>query len=78
VTGQTLAAIITACVITLGMLGGVLSLTYRMGHLSGQIISFMTTSQRDRTEVLTELGKIDGRLERHIDQHDKASRQGRG
>jgi len=76
-TGQTLAAIITACVITLGMLGGVLSLTYRMGHLSGQIISFMTTSQRDRTEVLTELGKMDARLERHIEQHDRGIREAR-
>jgi hypothetical protein len=62
----------------LGMLGGVMSLAFRVGNLSGQVIGFMQTAQRDRTDVLTELGKIDGRLERHIEQHDRASAQGRG
>ena len=74
--GQAIAAIATAGIMLLGMLGGVLSLTFRMGNLSGQIISFMATTSRDRAEILTELGKLDGRLERHVAQHDRANRQG--
>lgn len=66
----TVAAIITAGVMMLGMLGGLLGLTFRMGHVSGQIVSFMQVAQRDRAEVLTELGKLDERLERHIEHHE--------
>jgi hypothetical protein len=71
VNGQTVAAIIVAGVMVLGMLGGVLSLTYRMGTLSGQIVSFMTTAQRDRSEVLLQLGKLEQQLDKHIDSHGK-------
>jgi hypothetical protein len=69
VNAQTITAIIVSGVMVLGMLGSLMALTYRMGNLSGRILSFMETAQRDRTEVLTQLGKLEAQQDRHIEQH---------
>jgi hypothetical protein len=74
VNGQTIAAIVMAGVMVMCMLFTLAGVIWRMGVLSGQIITFMTSAQSDRTEVLTELGKIDERLERHIEDHARGAR----
>jgi hypothetical protein len=73
VNAETLGTVIVAAVAVLGMLGSLVALTYRMGTLSGRIMSFMETAQRDRTEVLTEMGKIGNQLERHIETHHRSA-----
>lgn len=67
-TGDTIAAIV-AGVMVLGMLGSLVALVFRMGALSGQMVSFMTVAARDRTEVLTQLGKLEAQLDRHLEGH---------
>jgi uncharacterized ion transporter superfamily protein YfcC len=66
---QTVTALVIATVMLLGMLGGVLSLTFRTGTLSGQILAFMRDAKDDRAEILVQLGKIEERLNAHIERH---------
>lgn len=66
---QTLVAIIMAAIAILGAIASVVMLSFRTGTLNGTILSFMNRAATDRTEVLTEIGKLDGKLDRHIEQH---------
>lgn len=68
-TAQTYAAWAAVGVMLLGTLGGLLALTFRIGALTGQLTSFMQTSERDRSEVLKDIGKMEERYERHIEFH---------
>lgn len=65
----TWAAVVSAGVLMLGLIGGVLGLTFRIGVLSGKVDSFMQTSERDRSEILKDIGRIEERHERHLEQH---------
>jgi len=67
VTGQTVAAWVAAGVMTLTMLGSLIALAFKIGSLSGQVMSFMATSERDRAEQLKDIGRIEERYEKHIE-----------
>lgn len=67
---ESVGALIAAAVMLLGLLGGVLSLTYRIGHMSGKIDSFMANYERDRADLLKDIGRIEERHERHVEGHD--------
>lgn len=71
---QTIIAIIMASIAILGAIGAVLALAFRTGTLNGTILSFMNRAATDRTEVLTEIGKLDGKLDRHIEQHVRGTK----
>lgn len=71
--GAQTAGYATAAVLTLGMIGSIIALAYRIGVLSGTVLGFMRQSETHRTEVLKEIGKLDERLDRHIDQHHTVS-----
>lgn len=66
---QTIIAVILAAISVLGAIGAVLALAFRMGTLNGTVLSFMGRAATDRTEVLTELGKLDAKLDGHIEWH---------
>lgn len=68
---QTTAAIVAAGVMVLGMLGSVLILVFRIGTLSGKIDSFMATYERDRSDILKDQGRLEERLNRHIETHER-------
>lgn len=71
---QTIVAIIMAAIAIIGAIGAVVMLAFRTGTLNGNIMSFMTRAATDRTEVLTEIGKLDGKLDRHIEQHVRGTK----
>lgn len=64
-----LAGVIVAAVMVLTMVGAIIAMAFRMGHLSGIITAFMATVERDRSELLVQFGKVAERLDRHIDEH---------
>lgn len=64
-----MAAWATVAIMALGMIGSLVALAFKMGSLSGQLTSFMTTSERDRAEQLKDIGRIEERYEKHIDAH---------
>lgn len=68
-SAQTVAAWATVGVMLLGTLGGLLALTFRIGALTGQLTSYMQTTERDRAEILKDIGKLEERQERHIEIH---------
>lgn len=65
----TIAAWVTAGIMALTMLGSLVALAFKIGSLSGQLTSFMNTSERDRAEQLKDIGRIEERYEKHIDNH---------
>lgn len=71
---QNIAAWATVGVMLLGTLGGLLALTFKIGALTGQLTSFMQTSERDRTEITKDIGRIEERHERHIEIHHGGNR----
>lgn len=62
-----LVGIVTAGLLVVGLIGSILALTFRIGVLSGKVDSFMATTERDRAEMLKDIGRIDERFERHLD-----------
>lgn len=70
-SAQTIIAVIMASIAILGAIGAVLQLAFRMGTLNGTVLAFMGRAATDRTEVLTELGKLDAKLDGHIEWHAK-------
>jgi len=67
VNASTLAAWVTAGIMALTMIGSLVVLAFKIGSLSGQVTSFMATSERDRAEQLKDIGRIEERYERHIE-----------
>ena len=72
-TGSTVAAWVTAGIMALTMLGSLVALAFKIGSLSGQLTSFMTTSERDRAEQLKDIGRIEERYERHIENNHRGT-----
>lgn len=62
-----MAAWVTAGLMALAMIGSLVALAFKIGSLSGQLTSFMSTSERDRAEQLKDIGRIEERYERHIE-----------
>lgn len=69
-----LVAIVTAGCLAIGMIGGILGLTFRIGALSGKVDSFMTVSERDRSEIIKDIGRLEERHERHLEAHHGGNR----
>ena len=68
---EAIGVLIGAGCAILGLLGGILALTFRIGHMSGKIDSFMATYERDRSDMLKDIGRIEERHERHLDTHER-------
>jgi hypothetical protein len=69
VNAATVGALVGSGVLVLGMFGGLVAVIAKVGAMSGRVLSFMETAQRDRTDFLATLSKIDERLDRHIETH---------
>lgn len=69
----TVATVIMAGCMVVGLTGSVLALTFRIGSLSGKVDSFMVTSERDRTDITKDIGRLEERHDRHIEQHHGGS-----
>lgn len=66
---QDTAAIVSAGVMALLFLGGIGATIFKVGAVSGKLDSFMATSERDRTDILKDQGRMEERLNRHIEGH---------
>lgn len=71
---QTYAAWAVVGVMLLSVIGALLALTFNIGSLKGQLTSFMGTAERDRAEVLKDIGRIEERQDRHIELHHGGTR----
>lgn len=73
-SSQTIAAWAVVGVMLLGTIGGLLALTFNIGALKGQLTSFIQTSERDRSEQLKDIGKLEERWDRHLEVHHGGTR----
>jgi hypothetical protein len=69
-TPATIWTAVGAIAAVLALLGAMLALTFRIGALTGQLTSFMATYERDRSDILKDIGRIEERHERHVEHHD--------
>lgn len=53
----------------LALLVSVLALTFKIGTLTGTITAFMATYERDRADILKDIGKLEERQDVHIERH---------
>ena len=70
-SAQSVVAVVTGIVAVLGVVWAVMTLTYRIGKLSGTVLAFMGRAATDRAEVLTEIGKLNAKLDGHIEWHGR-------
>lgn len=74
-TPEAVGTLIGACVAFLALIGSVLALIFQMGTIKGQITTFMTTAERDRADMLKDVGRLEERFERHVEAHDPGHRR---
>lgn len=70
---QTLTAIIMASVMVLGMLGALVGLVFKLGTMNGVLVSFMAASKERDDSILHALGKVETKLDRHIEGHQRGT-----
>lgn len=56
-----------------GMIASLVTLAFKIGSLSGQLTSFIATSERDRAEQLKDIGRIEERYDRHMEAHQRSA-----
>lgn len=56
-----------------GMIASLVTLAFKIGSLSGQLTSFIATSERDRAEQLKDIGRIEERYDRHMEVHQRSA-----
>lgn len=66
-TAGDIAAIVSAAVAFLTLFGTLLALVFNVGSFKGQMSTFMQTAERDRAETLKDIGRLEERLERHVE-----------
>lgn len=71
-TPEAIGTIIGAGAAVVALLVGVLSLTLRVGTLIGTVTAFMGTYERDRADMLKDIGRIEERHERHVEGHERS------
>lgn len=54
-------------VAVLGVIGSILALAFRVGRLVGTVENANKTSDGDRQRLWQELGRTNGRMERHLE-----------
>jgi len=74
VTPEAIGTLIGGCAAFIALLGSILALVFQTGTLRGQITAFMTTAERDRADMLKDVGRLEERFERHVEFHDKAGK----
>lgn len=67
--GQTVAAVVMASVMVLGMLGALVGLVFKLGTMNGVLVSFMAASKERDDSILTAVGKVEVKLDRHLESH---------
>lgn len=65
----TIAAIVMASVMVLGMLGALVGLVFKLGTMNGVLVSFMAASKERDDTILVAVGKVEAQLDRHIEWH---------
>lgn len=73
-TPEAIGTIIGAGAAVVALLLSVLGLVFRVGTLNGTITAFMGMYERDRADMLKDIGRIEERQERHIEGHERAMR----
>lgn len=73
-TPEAIGTLVAAGVAFIVLLGSILALVFNVGALKGQVTAFMSTSERDRSEILKDIGRIEERIERHVESHGRATR----
>lgn len=73
-TPEAIGTLVAAGVAFIVLLGSILHLVFNVGALKGQMTSFMQTSERDRAEILKDIGRIEERIERHVENHGRVTR----
>lgn len=71
-TPEAIGTIIGAGAAVVALLLSVLGLVFRVGTLNGTITSFMGIYERDRADMLKDIGRMEERYERHIEGHDRS------
>jgi hypothetical protein len=71
VTPEAIGVLIGTGIAFMALVGSVLALVFNVGSLKGQITTFMQVSERDRADILKDIGRIEERLERHTEGHDR-------
>lgn len=66
-TAQTIGVLIGAGAAVVAVVLSMLRLTFMIGTLTGKVDSFMQTYERDRADILKDIGRIEERHERHIE-----------
>lgn len=69
----TLAQWAVVGLMAVGMIASLVTLAFKIGSLSGQLTSFIATSERDRAEQLKDIGRIEERYDRHIEAHQRST-----
>lgn len=71
-TLEAVGTIIGASAAVIALLFSVITLVFRVGTLNGTVTAFMGMYERDRADMLKDIGRIEERHERHIEQHDRS------
>lgn len=57
----------------MAVLVSVLALVFRIGALTGTVTAFMATYERDRSDMLKDMGKLEERQDAHLERHHKGA-----
>ena len=70
-TAEAIGVIIGTGVGFITLVGSIFALVFNIGALKGQMTAHMAITQRDRADMLKDMGRVEERLEKHVDGHDR-------
>jgi hypothetical protein len=71
---NSVTAIVMATAAMCTALVSALLVAFRLGRFEGTVTSFMASTEQYRLHTASEIGKVDDRLDRHIERHGGRAR----